>query len=1011
LPIWTTAAIGIALSFGAFSLARRQETLRAEKEFVHRAEMHQATLLANLNQHLESLRGLQKLMSLSSNRNGATFREWAREIASERPEIQVLEWCPRVTRAERTEFEAQARRSGATNFAIMERDSSGKRLPAGEREEYFPVVLFEPIAGNEIVEGFDITTGQAAREFEYARDNGLAVASGRIQMAQNVGDQFGLIVTLPVYDKEAPATSAEERRRAIRGVVRGVFRMRDLLVSAWRAVPIIGVDTLVLDPSATVASNRFVLFHPSKMRPGNVDIPTEEQFRAGHFYEAPLRVGARTWTCLFRPVPEWWAAQLSWMPFFILVGGLGGTLVATGYVRASVKRAEVIERTVSERTADLSREITERCRTEEQLLKTQATLVQAQRIGRVGSWEVDLNRRTLTWSDETFRIFGRDPQTFQPTRESFYQSVHQDDRSRVEKAATSAVESGLRYDTEHRILRPDGSERIVHNIAEVVRNEEGKVVRLVGTVQDITERYFAEERIEWERNLLRTLIDNIPDYIYFKDREGRFIITNKASQRILGASNPEDVIGKTDADFSPPELAMIYMAADTQIIETGLPLVNQEEPLINRSGEKRYLLTTKIPLKDSRGQVTGIVGISRDITERKHAEDERQTMERKFQETQKLESLGVLAGGIAHDFNNLLTGILGNASLARMELPAESSLHSYLGQIENSSQRAADLCKQMLAYSGKGRFVIQRIDLSALVKETLHLLQLSISKKAVLKLDLAESLPGVMADATQIRQIIMNLVMNASDAIGEKSGLITISTSAHRADRRYLMDLAGAADLPSGDYVVLEVTDNGCGMSAETKAKIFEPFFTTKFTGRGLGLAAVLGIVRGHKGALKVYTELSRGSTFKLLLPAAGTATGDTRVERRPTTHWRGSGTVLVVDDEESVRTVSSRMLKALGFEVLTARHGKEGLLVYKAHAEQICAVLLDLTMPEMDGEETFRELRNLNPNARVVLMSGFNEQEAGARFVGKGLAGFLQKPFTPDELRERLAAFGKPAE
>jgi CheY-like chemotaxis protein len=342
-----------------------------------------------------------------------------------------------------------------------------------------------------------------------------------------------------------------------------------------------------------------------------------------------------------------------------------------------------------------------------------------------------------------------------------------------------------------------------------------------------------------------------------------------------------------------------------------------------------------------------------------------------------------------------------------MELPAESALHSYLEQIELSSQRAADLCKQMLAYSGKGRFIIQRIDLSALVKETLHLLQISISKKAVLKLRLAEDLPGVMADATQIRQIIMNLVMNASDAIGEKSGLITIFTSTVRADRAYLDDLVGAADPVAGDYVVLEVTDNGSGMSPETKAKIFEPFFTTKFTGRGLGLAAVLGIVRGHKGALKVYSELGRGSTFRLLLPAAG-AGSEAKAERPPTPHWHGQGTVLVIDDEESVRQVAGKMLKALGFQVLSASEGEEGLRIFRAHSDAISCVLLDLTMPRMDGEETFRELRRIEPDVCVILMSGFNEQEAGARFVGKGLAGFLQKPFTPEELRERLAAFRK---
>jgi PAS domain S-box-containing protein len=1010
LPVWITLIAGTGVSLIAYFLAHQQEVWRAETEFLRRSDLYQAALHASLNQHLESLHGMQRLVQLSSNLDYTLFRDWARDIVTARPEIQVVEWCPRVAKAERVAYEA-AGQSFFPGFSFVERDAQGRNIPVADRDEYFPILYFEPIAGNEVVAGFDVMTGQAAREMERARDSGQPAASGRIRMVQNIGDQFGLIVTLPVYRSGIPLETVEQKRAAFRGGVRGVFRIRDLFKAAWRTVPSMGVDTLVLDPTVPTEADRFILFHPSKMRKGSASAPTaptETEFRTGRHHESSLRIGARTWTFLFRPVPEWWDTQFSWLPYFILVGGFGTTLLVAAYVRSSIRRTELIESTVAERTAALSREVSERRRAEEELRKAQSTLVRAQRIGRVGSWESDLVHRTLAWSDETFRIFGHEPGRFQPTVDAFFASVHSDDRERVRKTVRAAIEHNRRYDVEHRIRRPDGSECFVHEMAEVVQDENGKPARLIGTVQDITERHYADERLEWERNLLRTLIDNVPDYIYFKDREGRFIIANAASQRVLGVHAVEDILGKTVADFLPAEVAALYAAGDAQILATGHALINQEEPLITRTGEKRYLLTTKIPLRDARGQVIGIVGVSRDITERKNAEDERQMMERKFQETQKLESLGVLAGGIAHDFNNLLTGILGNASLARMELPPEASLNSYLEQIELSSQRAADLCKQMLAYSGKGRFVIQRIDLSALVRETLHLLQLSITKKAVLKLDLADGLPGVMADATQIRQIIMNLVMNASDAIGEKSGLITISTSRVNVDLKYLEDLVGAAELQAGEYVVLEVTDNGSGMSAETRAKIFEPFFTTKFTGRGLGLAAVLGIVRGHKGALKVYSELGRGSTFKLLLPAAGVSTGDTRLDRRFAPEWRGSGTVLVVDDEESVRMVAGRMLKTLGFDVLTAENGERGLQVYRAHADTICAVLLDLTMPKMDGEETFRELRRMREGACVVLMSGFNEQEAGARFVGKGLAGFLQKPFTPDELRERLAAFGK---
>ena len=877
---------GIVLSFMAFFLARQQEELRAEAEFIRRADTHYVALRASLTRHLEILHSLQRLMQLSPQVSRAEFRDWAREIVTEQPEIQVLEWCPRVPHQRRAVFEFNASRNAPEPFSITDRDPTEQNQRAAERDEYFPILFFEPVQGNEVVRGFDVAGGRAAESLVLARDTGQPAASAPLRLLQNIGNQQSIILTLPVYRFGPIPETVEGRREAFVGCVRGVFRMRDLFKAAWRDLPVTGVDTLVLDAPTLNPTNRFVLFDGVILhKPG--DLPrTESAYRAARHHEALLRVGGRKWTFLFRPVPAWWESQLSWLPHFILAGGFSATLLIGGYVRISLRRTEVIEQTVAQRTAELQhantslgREVTERRRTEQQLRDTQNILVLAQRLGRVGSWEMEVGTNQLVWSEETFRIFGRDSKTFLPTNEAFFQSVHPEDRARVRVAAEAALASGTRYEIEHRVLCPDGAVAHVHERAEIVRDGAGRAVRMVGSVQDVTERHRQEE--------------------------------------------------------------------------------------------------------------------------------ERQAIEKKFQEAQKLESLGVLAGGIAHDFNNLLTGILGNACLARMELPPDSPVQSYAEQIELSSQRAADLCRQMLAYSGKGRFTVKPVHLSEMVRETVHLLQLSVSKKATLHLALADDLPCVLADATQLRQIIMNLVINASDALGDKGGTITIHTAVLRADRNYLNGLVGADELPEGDYVSLEVTDTGCGMSAETQAKMFEPFFTTKFTGRGLGLSAVLGIVRGHQGALKVRSEPGRGTTFKLLLPVATNAESDAKVDKIVTPKWRGTGTVLVIDDEETVRRVAGKILMSMGFQVVTANDGIEGLSAYRTCSESICAVLLDLTMPRMDGEETFRELRALRPDACVVLMSGYSEQEAGARFVGKGLAGFLQKPFTPDELRERLLAFG----
>ena len=395
--------------------------------------------------------------------------------------------------------------------------------------------------------------------------------------------------------------------------------------------------------------------------------------------------------------------------------------------------------------------------------------------------------------------------------------------------------------------------------------------------------------------------------------------------------------------------------------------------------------------------------------ERHRAERERLGLERKMVESQKLESLGVLAGGIAHDFNNLLTSILGNASLLRYDLPKHSSMHFSLEQIEKASLRAADLCRQMLAYSGRGRFQLQRVDLARLVEDTTHLLKVSISKKVVLRFNFALDVPAVEADPTQLRQIVMNLVINASEAIGDRSGQITLTTGLIHVDQAYLATMHLAPELPAANYAFIEISDNGCGMTPEVKARIFDPFYTTKFTGRGLGLAAVLGIVRGHGGALKVYSEEGKGTSFKVLLPvAAGAKADEPGPVARPAT-WRGHGHVLVVDDEEPVRVVAARVLESLGFKVSVAEDGRAGVAAFEAQPDAFCLVLMDLTMPHYDGVQAFGLMRRVRPDVKVILMSGYNEQDAITSFVGKGLAGFLQKPFDLSALTEKVRAALEP--
>ncbi len=423
-----------------------------------------------------------------------------------------------------------------------------------------------------------------------------------------------------------------------------------------------------------------------------------------------------------------------------------------------------------------------------------------------------------------------------------------------------------------------------------------------------------------------------------------------------------------------------------------------------RDGTERWLLSRGLGIYAAGGALEFVEGLIIDVTAQKNAEAERLALERKLLEGQKLESLGLLAGGIAHDFNNLLTSILGNAGIARLALPADTAVDAELAAIETGATRAAELCKQMLAYAGKGRFVVEPVDLTALTEGLGPLLEISIARKARLRLALDRALPAVRVDATQVRQIVMNLVLNAVDAVTEGRGEIHLTTGQIAATRATLDAAVAGAALDEGDYVFLEVRDNGSGMTSEVRARIFDPFFTTKFAGRGLGLAAVLGIVRGHKGALGVTSAPGSGSCFRLLLPVAAGAKVAPPAPPPTATAWRHTGTALVVDDDEPVRLVATAMLKSFGFAVRTVPDGQSGLDLLREKPDAFDVLLLDLLMPGLTGEQTLEIIRTICPEQRVLIISGFGESDVMQRLAkDPGPFRFLHKPFKRPELEQKL--------
>ncbi len=509
------------------------------------------------------------------------------------------------------------------------------------------------------------------------------------------------------------------------------------------------------------------------------------------------------------------------------------------------------------------------------------------------------------------------------------------------------------------------------------------------------------------RSLTDDVLDTCRVGIAILDRDSRIVWINRAFERYFGVSR-RDLVGEDmkeivqtllkaavdePEDFAQRLIASYEGAADADEFECH---VRPEGERKERWLERRSHVITQGPYAG--GRIEQYYG----ITDRKRSEEERERIQAQIQRAQRLESLGVLAGGIAHDFNNMLTVILGHASLAKIMLPGNSRVRSGLAQIEKAAMQAADLCKQMQAYAGGGRLATQSIDLSRLVQDMQPMIESSVSKDARMHYALDESLPLIDGDPTQLQQVVMNLVANASEALEDGPGDITITTDCVDCDASVLRECYSCDDLPAGRYVRLQVADTGCGMDEETRSRIFEPFFTSKFMGRGLGMAAVLGVVRAHHGAIHVQSEPGEGARICILLPPsqrpAAPAGEPPRASSKPAAR-RAHKSVLLADDEEAVRQIGKRMLETAGFQVQVAGDGQEAVDLFRKQPDGFDLVVLDLTMPRMGGKEAFHEIRRLNPDVRVIVASGYHPDEVCEQFMGEDVSAFVHKPFRMEDL------------
>ncbi len=681
---------------------------------------------------------------------------------------------------------------------------------------------------------------------------------------------------------------------------------------------------------------------------------------------------------------EMGANSYAGVPLMDPAGKAHGLIVALG--TEPIKNRETIQSMFRILSARVSGELG-RMEAEDALREREALLNEAQRIAHVGSWEWNIVTNEIAWSSEVWRMFGLLPSASEMTYDRFMASVHRDDRDVVQEGVEDAVKGVRPYYLDHRIVLPDGRERIVHEQAEVLCDESGRPTRMTGTVQDITERTRADERLR----LLSRAIEQAGEIVVISGADGAIRYVNPAFEEATGYSSSE-AIGQNPRILNAGVHDASFFKNMWETVAAGGAWSGQ---ITNRrkDGTLLHEYATISPVRDAIDNSLSYVKVSRDNTEQ-------QGLEEQLRRSQKMEAVGRLAGGIAHDFKNLLTIIAGYTELLQIEMATDDSRLRHTSHIARAVDKASDMVKRLLAFSRKAVISPRVASLNAIVRDARPFATQIIGERVRLVTDLAEGLWHVEADPARIEEIILNLASNGSDAM-PTGGTLTFTTSnvAPQDDPTPF-----AADDAADRYVCLSVTDTGRGMDEDTQAQLFEPFFTTKGNqGTGMGLATCYGIVKQHNGSIFCKSSRGRGTTFSVYLPAVD-APLSVRPEPVPVDLPKGRGTVLVVDDEAEILEVLGRLLEHRGHTVLTANSGSEALERAKGYEGDIQLLLTDVIMPGMDGRELAEALAEVRPGIRVLYMSGYPDKVVAKYGVLDSDIDLIEKPFRLSDLLRRIA-------
>ena len=641
-------------------------------------------------------------------------------------------------------------------------------------------------------------------------------------------------------------------------------------------------------------------------------------------------------------------------------------------------------------------DISLRKRVEEELRSSEERLATVLRAGRMGTWVWNLDTNTSVFNQQEFELLGLAPLDGPVSLEVFFERVHPDDREDLERRVREAIEVSGYFEHEFRIIRMDAEIRWVAGRGLVVSGPSGGPRQMFGVNFDVTDHMRHEEELERTNYLLEMVLNNIPQGVFWKDRNSVYLGCNTVVSEAAGFDDPVEMVGISDKDIpiTPPEQVESFIQEDRQVIESGNPLFGVIQPFPMPDGRSIWLETNKVPLRDSQGEIVGVLGTWTDITEKRRLEEQ-------LRQSQKMEAFGQLAAGVAHDFNNLLTVITGYSDILLMNLEQDDPRRGAVVSIGDAADRAAALTRQLLAFSRLAVLDPRVTDLNKIIGEMDKILRRLTWENIVFSTLLADDLRTVKVDQSQIGQVLLNLVINARDAMPD-GGTLTIATEnlALDEERAALLD-----DATPGNYVMLAVSDTGIGMKEEELRRIFEPFYTTKETGKGtgLGLAVVHGIVKQSGGIIEVISEPDAGSTFKIYLPVVEEDRSVAVDDRTASGTLYGGETILLVEDEAAVRSFAKFALEDLGYEVIEAADGHEAIQIAETRGGEIDLLLTDVVMPGLDGRNLAEELTSRFPHLKVLFVSAYTDDAVVRHEILGERVAFLPKPYSPTALAAKV--------